>query len=173
MIAAVCVGLGLVVPTAGAQSEDQVMAAFLYNFARYVEWPKAAFDLEDMPVKICMLNSRAFGEVVSQTVSGKSVGEREVVVAQTSSLRDLAGCHILFVGSDDFANQAETIAALRDRSIFSVSDREGFASAGGIANFFRADNRVRFEINPAAAQKAGLKVSSKLLRLAKLVNSAS
>jgi hypothetical protein len=160
----------LAVPVARAQSEDQIMAAFLFNFARYVEWPKDAFDRSDMPVNICMLSTKEFGDIVSKTVSGKTVADREVVVRWTAGLPDTAGCHILFIGREFERSHSDAVAVLDGMSVFTVADQEGFARAGGTANFFRADNRIRFEINPLAAKKAGLKISSRLLRLAKVVN---
>jgi hypothetical protein len=158
------------VPGAIAQSEDQVMAAFLFNFARYVEWPEDAFDRSDMPVNICMLSSKEFGDVVARTVSGKTVADRSVVVRWTSDLPEATGCHILFIGREFEKSHTDAVAVLDGMSIFTVADQEGFARAGGTANFFRANNRIRFEINPLAAKKAGLKISSRLLRLAKVVN---
>jgi hypothetical protein len=146
------------------------MAAFLFNFARYVEWPEDAFDRSDMPVNICMLSSKEFGDVVSRTVSGKTVADRSVVVRWTSDLPEATGCHILFIGSEFERSHSDAVAVLDGMSVFTVADQEGFARAGGTANFFRADNRIRFEINTLAAKKAGLKISSRLLRLAKVVN---
>jgi hypothetical protein len=168
-LAAFLFGL-LAVPVARAQSEDQIMAAFLFNFARYVEWPENAFDRSDMPVNICMLSSKEFGDVVSRTVSGKTVADRSVVVRRTSDLPEATGCHILFIGREFERSHSDAVAVLDGMSVFTVADQEGFARAGGTANFFRADNRIRFEINPIAAKKAGLKISSRLLRLAKVVN---
>lgn len=156
-------------PPAWAQSEEQVMAAFLLNFARYVEWPKDAFDRGDAPVTICMMSSSGFGEVVSSTVAGKTVDDRPVSVDHKSDLMQTRGCHILFIGRDLGQSPESAARALDGSSVFSVADLQGFASAGGIANFYREDNRIRFEINPDAAKKAGLKISSRLLRLAKVV----
>lgn len=156
-------------PRATAQSEDQIMAAFLFNFARYVEWPKNAFDRSNSPVEICILGADRFEKVVSRTVSGKQVGNRPVDVRAIAKLSNANGYHILFIGRDLDTAHSVAVEALRGRSVFSVSDREGFAAAGGIANFFRADSRIRFEINPGAAKTAGLKISSRLLRLAKVV----
>ena len=158
-----------VVPKANAQSEDQIMAAFLFNFARYVEWPKDAFEDRRAPVTICILAADAFADVVSKTVSGKLVDNRPVGVQPISDLKSSGSCHILFIGRDAKQSHADAIAALDGQSVFAVSDRAGFASDGGIANFFRADSRIRFEINPSAALKVGLKISSRLLRLAKVV----
>ncbi len=157
-------------PNAGAQSEDQVMAAFLLNFARYVEWPENAFDRGDAPVTICMMGSKGFGEVVSKTVSGKTVDNRPVEINPDVDLLKTDGCHIVFIGRNFDRSPRATAAALDGLGVFSVADQEGFASAGGIANFYRDGNRIRFEINPKAAKKAGLKISSQLLRLAKVVN---
>jgi hypothetical protein len=159
----------LVVPKASAQSEDQIMAAFLFNFARYVEWPEDAFDRSDMPVNICMLSSKEFGDVVSKTVLGKTIADRPVVARWTAELPETVGCHILFIGREFDRPHEDAVAVLDGMSVFTVADQEGFAQAGGTANFFRVGNRIRFEINPHAATKAGLKISSRLLRLAKVV----
>lgn len=159
----------LLVPTARAQSENQIMAAFLFNFARYVEWPKDAFDRSESPVGICIFAADDFADVVNRTVSGKRVGKRPVVVRSITKLERTRGCHILFIGRDFNTAHDDAVVSLRGQSVFSVSDRKGFAKAGGIANFIRAENRIRFEINPRAAKAAGLKISSRLLRLAKVV----
>ncbi len=156
-------------PKAHAQSEDQVMAAFLLNFARYVEWPKDAFETPDSPVSICVVGAVAFSDVVSRTVSGKTVEDRRVAVHAISQFDQFADCHILFIGRSFKKTHVESVPALQGLSVFSVADREGFAAAGGVANFFRAKSRIHFAINPVAANKSGLKISSRLLRLAKVV----
>ncbi len=165
----VMIASSVFVPRAYAQSEDQVMAAFLYNFARYVEWPKDAFDGSDSPVEICMLGSRDFSSVVAKIVSGKKVGHRPVVVTDQDDLAASTSCHILFVGPDATSKREKIFDVLGRESVFTVADSEGFASAGGVANFLRVDKRIRFEINANAAKTAGLKISSRLLRLAKVV----
>jgi hypothetical protein len=162
-------GLIAVAPAFGAQSEDQVKAAFLFNFARYVEWPVDAFADASQAVRICMLGTDGFAQVVSRAVSGKSVGDRAVEVDLPGDLESLAGCHILYVGDRVEAGPREIADRVGGASVFTVADRAGFARGGGVANFIRADNRIRFEINPGAAKRAGLKISSRLLRLAKVV----
>jgi hypothetical protein len=159
-----------VAPRATAQSEDQVMAAFLLNFARYVEWPENAFDRPDSPVRICMVDAEGLGAVVAETVAGKTVGGRALEVAEPGRLEATAGCHVVFIGRAYDATPGDAVAALGGSNAFSIADHEGFASQGGIANFYREDNRIRFAINPSAARKAGLKISSRLLRLAKVVD---
>jgi hypothetical protein len=151
-----------------AQSEDEIKAAFLLNFARYVEWPESAFSGSDAPVQICMLGSEGFDRVAAGIVAGKMVGPRSVEVVPVSGADAAARCHILFVGSDSGSTD-DIVASLGKSSVFTVANDEGFAKQGGIANFYRAGKRIRFAINPGAAEGAGLKISSRLLRLAQLV----
>ncbi len=152
-----------------AQSEDQIKAAFLLNFARYVDWPSRAFASNAAPVRICLLGAGAFGGVVSSTVEGKTVGSRPVRVDALGPSDATDGCHILFVGERFSEDGGDVGAVLGATSVFTVGNETDFARRGGVANFFRADNKVRFEINPRAARTAGLKISSRLLRLARLV----
>ena len=116
-----------------------------------------------------MVGGDSFADVIVRTVSGRSVEGRPVAVVALDALSGLSSCPILFVGekiSSDPGNVASSVSGL---SIFTVVDHKGFAAGGGIANFIQMDNKVRFEINPSAEKKAGLKVSSLLLRLAKVV----
>jgi YfiR/HmsC-like len=151
-----------------AQSEEDIKAAFLLNFARYVEWPTNAFTSPESPVLICMFASEGFGSVVTSTVDGKTVGSRPVEVLDVASATNAGDCHILFIGGEA-RSATSVLGSLSDASVFTVGNDEGFAKAGGVANFFRSENRIRFEINPGAAETAGLKISSRLLRLARLV----
>jgi hypothetical protein len=155
--------------TAQAQSEEEIKAAFLFNFARYVEWPENAFASSATPVSICMFASEGFSGVVSQIVSGKNVGDRPVAVSILEDLSLTGDCHILYLDSASELSSQALIEGLSETHVFTVSDRRGFAEEGGVANFFRLGDRIRFEINPSAAERAGLKISSRLLRLAKVV----
>lgn len=154
---------------ASAQSEDQVKAAFLFNFVRYVEWPDEVFESDGSKVKICMLDAEEFGSVVTQIVSGKSVGDRKVKVKSIRGLDSARDCHLIYVGGDATGRVSDLVSTLGSAPVFTVSDAEGFAEGGGMANFFRADSKIRFEMNPGAAKKSKLKISSRLLRLAKVV----
>lgn len=158
---------------AAANSESQVKAAFLFNFARYVEWPEAAFNGATAAIRLCLLSDAGFKQVLSETVSGRSVGRRPVSVETIGSLEAASGCHLLFVDASVPAEAAAVAGRLGELAVFTISDQGGFAAAGGIANFILVDQKIRFEINPSAARRAGLKISSSLLRLAKLVGDAS
>jgi hypothetical protein len=154
---------------AAAESEEDVKAAFLFNFARYVEWPEAAFANETAPIRLCLLSDGAFHDVLAKTVSGRSVGRRPVEVETVAGLDAAGRCQLLFLGQGVSLAGSEVAARLGERPVFTISDQAGFAADDGIANFILVDNKIRFEINPSAARRAGLKISSSLLRLAKLV----
>lgn len=158
---------------ARAQSEDEVKAAFLLNFARYVEWPASAFDSAEAALRICLLGSDGFESVVSNTVAGKIVHDRSVEVEAVHDGVQAGRCHLLFVDEESLSRSEEEalLRDLRQANVFTVGSREGFASRGGVANFYRAGNKIRFEVNPSSADDAGLEVSSRLLRLARIVES--
>ncbi len=168
-ILAAALASALLPGAAAAESEDQVKAAFLFNFARYVEWPANAFAGGAAPIRLCLIASRDFEAVVAQTVSGRSVGERPVEVEGIDGLGAAKGCHLLFLDAASGLAAPAVAEHLGALAIFTISDLPGFAAEGGIANFILVDSKIRFEINPSAARRAGLKISSALLRLAKLV----
>jgi hypothetical protein len=148
-------------------SEYQVKAAFLYNFAKFVEWPAGTG--VDAPLVIGVLGKDPFGSQIDRAVEGKTVNGRRLMIKRFSSLEAYEYCHILFVSSSEKNNLAHIIAAVRNSSVLTVSETERFAHIGGIINFVTIENRIRFEINQAAAERAGLKISSKLLSLARVV----
>jgi hypothetical protein len=138
--------------------EYQVKAAFLFNFLKFVEWPPGA---GDAPWVIGVLGHDPFGEVLDQTVRGKIVSGRPVEVRRYSRLSDVKGCNILFIGGADFGR----IGIPAQQGMLTVGEAPGFLKAGGTINFYIEDNRVHFEIQPAVARTAGLRLSSQLLKL--------
>lgn len=153
-----------------AESAEQVKAAFLFNFARYVEWPESAFASAEAPIRICLIGGGDFAQVLTGAVSGRTVGARSVEVAALESLDGASDCHLLFFEEQAVAQGAAVAERIGSLAVFTISDRAGFAAEGGIANFILVDQKIRFEINQKAARRAGLKISSSLLRLAKLVD---
>jgi len=150
-------------------SEYEIKAAFLFNFAKFVDWPASSFAGRDSPIVIGVLGSDPFGGVLDSTLRNEDVKGRKLVVKRSNQLGDLKGCHIVFVSSSEQSHVGSIIQELKDRPVLTVGDMPGFAGHGGIVNFIMRDRKVGFEINPAAADKAGLKISSQLLRLAKIV----
>lgn len=168
--------LGLVVlflSSALAQSsaagEYQVKAAFLYNFAKFVEWPSSSFSDANTPLRICVLGQDPFGEQLRDIANDKIVNGRKLQVNQVADLQVARTCHILFIASAEKAQLKLTLESLRGTGALTVGDTEGFVEEGGMINFVLVNDRVRFEVNHKAATEAGLKVSSKLLNLAKSV----
>lgn len=154
---------------AEASLEYAVKAAFLYNFAHFVEWPSEP--AAPSPFVIGLLGEDPFGAALDKAVEGKTVRGRSLVVRRFAKLEDLAPCPILFVGASEAPRLSLVLARLRGSPVLVVGDADGFAREGGTVGFFIEDNRVRFEINLNAAGAAGLKVSSRLLAVARVVPS--
>jgi hypothetical protein len=149
-------------------SEYQIKAAFLFNFAKFVEWPPAAFPGASSPFVIGVLGENPFGGDLERTIRGKTVGNRRFVIKEVASMAEARDCHILFISTSERKRLAEVLEALRGVSVLTVGEMDGFTEGGGMINFAREarGTRVRFQVNNEAAKKAGMKISSKLLSLA-------
>ena len=149
--------------------EYQVKAAFLYNFAKFVEWPADAFRTPKDPIVICVLGHNPFGRSLEEVIRGKSIEGRSLELRQVNQAQEANACHILFVSASD-SKQFRTLAnSLKSSGVLSVGDVQGFASRGGVVNFKMEDGRVRFEVNVDVAEHEQLHISSKLLSLAQIV----
>lgn len=148
--------------------EYQIKAAFLFNFAKYVEWPPAALANAETPFAIGVLGEDPFGAVLDQAVRDKKIKDRAFVVRRGDDPADLADCHIVFMGGAGARERARALSLFRQRPVLTVGEQEDFTRAGGVMSFFMSDNKVSFEINLAAAERARLKISSQLLRLNKV-----
>lgn len=151
-------------------SEYQVKAAFLFNFAKFVEWPADAFASSQAPFVICVLGEDPFGPMLDTTLAGKTMGTHPVLLRRIKEHNDARRCHIVFVSSSESRNFAAVVDSVRGFAVLLVGDTDGFAAAGGSIEFTIEGNHVRFLINPDAAQRAGLMLSSKLLMLARIVH---
>jgi hypothetical protein len=160
--------------TAAAQSprapEYQVKAAFLYNFAKFVEWPSAAFAGSSTPFRICVLGRDPFGDTLTSIVQGRSISGHSIVRAQVQSPAEARSCHVLFISRSDPETLKPALDHLRGLPILTVGESADFLPLGGMINFVLDQDRVRFEINLAAAEQHRLKLSSKLLAVARVVN---
>ena len=158
-----------VVAQAQSASEYQVKAAFLFNFARFVEWPADAFPSADSPLQICILGQDPFGRDFEQMIEDKTVSGHRIEIAHPEGVPQARACQVLFIALPDKQQVLQTLQGLKGASVLTVGDVPGFAKMGGIINFVLDDNRVRFEINQKAAELAHLKLSARLLTVAKLV----
>jgi hypothetical protein len=155
-------------PTA-SPTEYEVKAAFLYNFARFVEWPAETRHDPGAPFVIAILGRDPFGSVIDETVAGKRVAGRPIEVRRVARVDEVREAQIVYVSPSERPNMAAVLKALERPGVLTVGDTDGFATHGGAINFTVQARRVRFEINPAVAEQAGLKMSSQLLKLATLV----
>lgn len=147
-------------------SEYQLKAAFLYNFAKFVEWPTNAFVKATSPMVVGVLGENPFGNDLEQTIHGKTVNQHPFEVKEFHSLTEVKHCHILFISTSETDRLHDIFETLRGSSVLTVGETKNFTESGGMINFVRVGNKVRFEINNPAAEKAGLIISSKLLSLA-------
>jgi YfiR/HmsC-like len=163
LIAAALLGgrCALAAPTA-----PQVEAVFLFYFSQFVDWPAAAFSDERAPIVIGVLGDDPFGGALDQAVAGERVNGRPVVVRRLKSVADTTGCHILYISASEAPELAQILSALKGHNVLTVSDLDHFVQSGGMIRFELVDQHVQLHINPQAAQAAGLKLSSKLLRAA-------
>jgi hypothetical protein len=157
---------------AQAPKEYQIKAVFLFNFVQFVEWPASAFVSPDDPIRIAVLGNDPFAGSLDIAVQGEKVRQRSLVVERVQRIQDAANCHLLFVCSSERMNIASIISAFKGRPVLTVGDMPDFARRGGIIDFYLEGQKVRFEINRAAALQSGLKVSSQLLGLARIVGPA-
>ncbi len=155
---------------AQALSEAQIKAGFLYNFARYIEWPADAFSSKEAVFSMCLVGRDTLGPPLD-SFDGKTVHGHPVVVKRFGSVsEDFRGCHILFVSESEQRRVASLVRGAQAAQL-TVSDIDGFIDMGGGIGLLNADERIQFEVNLGALQRASLKASSQLLKLAR--NSSS
>ncbi|HEV7519055.1 MAG TPA: YfiR family protein [Thermoanaerobaculia bacterium] len=150
--------------------EYTLKAAFLFNFTKFVDWPADAFADEKSPLTLCLLGGGdPFEGSLDELVANETVNGRPIAVRRKTRGVDLRTCHILFVDRTERERQPEILASLRGSAVLTVGETDRFLADGGLVNFFLEANRVRFEVNLPAVERTPLKISSKLLRLARLM----
>lgn len=156
---------------AGTSVEYQIKAAFLFNFAKFVDWPPDAFPSDKSPITLCVFRHDPFGSVLDEIIQGKTINNRAILARRTNELPDLKPCQLVFVDKEADKGLSDVLNSLKGTSALVVGESEGFAERGGGIQFFLEDNKLRFAINVDAIQRARLNVSSKLLALARIVHS--
>lgn len=156
-----------------SESEKQVRAMFVYNFANFVEWPKKAFRNTTSPLQVCLLGNVPFKDYL-EPMSGTYIGERELKVVSTHIEKEIRGqCHILFVGDEKKLNMKKLYQSKKYLYILSVSEQAGFIESGGIVNIIDQSNNISFDIDMDNARRRGLFISSDLLSLARNIKRLS
>lgn len=142
--------------------EYQVKAVFLYNFTQFVHWPPSGG-----PFVIGVLGNDPFGAYLDETVAGEKVAGKPIVIKRYKETNDVNACHILFISASQVST--ETLTRLKSRNVLTVGDSGSFIKQGGMIRFYTENNKIRLQINLAAAKEANLEISSKLLRVADIV----
>jgi hypothetical protein len=158
---------------ASNHSEYEVKAAYLYNFGRFVEWPENAPSDRAPEFTICVLGHDPFGPALETTISGEKIDGKNVVASRISEVAEATTCRVLFISSSESKQLKDILLNLGKLSVLTVSDMPQFVQQGGMVGFVLAEERVQFEINMAAAQRAGLNLSSELLKVAAKVREKS
>lgn len=157
-------GQGMSVPS------YQVKAAFIYNFTRFVEWPEQSFKSDDEPFIIGVLGNTQLGHYLEEIIKGERLGSHPIIIHNYRHINEAYNCNILFINARDVSHLKSELAGLQESNILTVSDADNFLKYGGIVRFYTQDNKIRLQINVKSAQTAQLRISSKLLNIAKIFN---
>jgi hypothetical protein len=152
-----------------AITADQVKAAYLYNFAKFVEWPQETFPDTSAPIHLCILNDQSIESELSQIVKGKRISGRSFVVVPIQTGEQGRGCQILFISTAQNWQVEHILKVLQGASVLTVGETTGFVELGGIVNFVVQDDQVHFQVNHRAATLSRLRMSARLLSVAKRV----
>jgi hypothetical protein len=147
-------------------AQEQVKAAFLYNFTKFIDWPAAAFSGSSTPFHVCVQADDQFVRELRAILRGEQVQGRPIEVSENAP--DLKSCHLVYFGSRDEERTLQRLPELRLLPVLTVGEGPRFLEQGGLIAFQVEQDRVRFDINKRRADATGLIVSSKLLRVARL-----
>jgi len=149
--------------------EYQIKASFVYTVAKFVDWPEVAFSTPNSPLVFGILGSDTAFEAIEATLRGKRVHDRELIVRRLTGLGAARDCQILYISEGDPTALATILDRIDSTGVLTVGERSHFAASGGVLGLSLQESLVQFEVNMAAAQRAGLTISSKILRLGKVV----
>jgi hypothetical protein len=154
-------------------SEEQVKAAFLINFPKYVDWPSGVLAETNTPIIVAVFGEAALDSDLQKMLKDKTINGHPLVFRRVTTEEEAGGCHILFIGDGTARRLAEILGKLKGTNILTVGDSEDFLDNGGVIKLAKRDRKIRLEVNLVAARQAGLKLSSKLLSVADVVRGSS
>jgi hypothetical protein len=154
-----------------SMSEYELKASILVNLARFVEWPTSSYNNSKAPIVLCVLGRDPFGNLLRSAVLNKTVDGRLMLVRYPQNGTDIGGCHLLFISSSERKAAAEIFSILQGASVLTVGEMTQFAAQGGMVQLSLEHQQVHFDINMNVASGAGLKISAKLLVIARIVTS--
>jgi hypothetical protein len=157
---------------ADTASAPEVKAAFLYNFAKFAEWPADVLPA-GAPIVFCIADDRKLAEALDEATAGRDAGGHPLLVRRTDLDGPVRSCHVLYAGGLDDRGAVELVRSLEGSAVLSVSDHGTFANFGGVMHLFVQDGRMRFAVNVDASARQRLRLSSHLLSLALIVKDES
>ena len=164
--------LALWVASADAQEtkrgEYEVKAAFVYNFLKFIEWPDKAFAESPSTINLCIVGEDSFDNAM-RIFEGDKVSNKTIEIKRPKSLQDIKICRVIFISKSEKERLPQILKATRGLNILTIGDTDTFEQQGVIINFSIVENKIRFEIDVNAARRAGIRISSKLLNLARAV----
>lgn len=149
--------------------EYEMKAIYLYNFAKFITWPNAAFSSTEAPFQLCIMGVDPFDGQLEATIKDGTVKERTLEVRYLTDTQKVKGCHILFISHSEEPRLTKILAFVKQSAILTVSEIDDFVTRGGMIQFYMLDNKVRFSVDPQTLSETGLKASSYLLQLAKII----
>jgi hypothetical protein len=152
--------------------EGQIKVAYLYNFAKFVDWPPEAFKSDSAPIIIGILGVDPFGSLLD-SLKDKNVRGRKFQIKRAVKPENMEECHILFFGASEKANLRGLLSMIKNNHILTVSDLDRFAHLGGMIGLTQVEEKINFEINIDVVQRSRLKFNAQLLKLARIVHSGS
>lgn len=162
--------VGQPLTAAAPLNEYEVKAAFLFQFTRFVEWPPTMFPDAEAPLVVGVLGQDPFGDHLRSAFQGRTAQGRQIVVRHVRHGQQLQQCHLLFVSASEEARIPDLLRTVGTAGVLTVGDSPGFAEAGGAVNFVIEAARVKLEVNMRAAERARIRISSKMLTLARIVD---
>jgi YfiR/HmsC-like len=169
-IAVLCIAFPATPASAQSVTDDQVKAAYIFNFAKFIEWPSQVFAAKDAPMNFCVLGRSPVVDELDSSIGGKSVNGHTIMVKHLHGPDEIKDCHLIFLAASAGKQQQKLIQAAKGSAVLLVAETPGFARSGGTINFITESGRLLFEVNVNAAESAHLRISSKLLALARIVS---
>ena len=171
LVLACVAAIGLPAPVHGDEpTEYQIKAAYTYKFAKFVEWSTDVLDDDDTLVQICVLGENPFGTILEEMVSEKTIYGRPISVVYKTDSSQKVSCNVVFIPRAEVDGCDRILRTLEGREILTISDIDDFAERGGMIGLYQEGQKIRFEISSDNLKAGGIRVSSKLLRLDRIVD---
>ncbi len=154
---------------ANSVQEDQIKAVFIFNLMNFITWPDSSFSGKNDTIKVGVIGNHQLGTILKKVVSEELIQGRRIKTTVNEDLLNLCDYHLIFISSTKKMIRNLKQIRNKDCSFLTVGDEPAFAHKGGIISLVRDDKRIRVEINAALAKKAGIKISSKLMRIATII----